>query len=156
MALKRKSKSSEDGGDTDELDVPNEWSAATMASRIDGPLIPTGMQSVDAPPQPSYLGPLLVTVMCVIPIGFVLARSIPDLVLVAGIALALSLPLGLVSMLYAIQVPVRWRRGDQNGSRHCAERAEFWMYATVGAQIMLGIAAFLYWLLYYRHQSPYT
>lgn len=122
MAWKRKK------SDTpDDVDAPNEWTA-DLAVAI-STYRPTGMEHADAPPRPSYVGPIVATLLCV--------------------------PFGLIAIVFALQTPIRWRRGDQAGSRRAAEQAEFWMYASVGAFVLLSFIYGMVWVFYLRNQPRY-
>ena len=120
MARKRKK-------DADGVDSPNEWTADLAAA---APTFRAGSpEPTDAPPQPSYLGPVIAVLLC--------------------------MPFGLLALVYAMQTPIRWRRGDQSGSRHAAAQSELWMYASVGAFVLMAIGYGLVWVFYLRNRSPY-
>jgi len=126
MARKRKQVADDDG---DVVDVPNQWTAMSEGTGVRR-VGPSVENPLDHPPKPSFIGPLLVTFLC-------------------------CWPFGLVSLIYALQVPTKWRRGNREAARHAAERSEFWMYAAVGAQVFVYIGAAIYYFTVYRHRPYY-
>src|SRR5262245_40539141 len=53
-------------------------------------------------------------------------------------------PLGLVAIIYALQVRPRWKRGDESGARHAAEMAEKLSFAAVGVTVILLVCGAIY------------
>ena len=57
------------------------------------------------------------------------------------------LPFGLVAIVYGLQVGPKFRKGDYDGSQRASDMAERWMFAAVGAFILMLIVAGITYLL---------
>ncbi len=66
------------------------------------------------------------------------------------VTLFCCLPFGIIAVVYGILVHTRWGAGDRLGARRAADMAEKWMYAAVGAWVLLFIAGLLYRFVFLR------
>jgi hypothetical protein len=66
------------------------------------------------------------------------------------VTLFCCLPFGLVAVVYGVLVHTRWSAGDQDGSKQASELAEKWMYASVGAAVLMFVAGVLYRFVFRR------
>ena len=62
-------------------------------------------------------------------------------------------PFGIVALVYGFAVQRKWRAGDQRGAMRASDMAERWMYAGVGAGILIAIGTFIWWFFVGRHES---
>ena len=56
-------------------------------------------------------------------------------------------PFGLVAIVYGLQVGPKFRKGDYEGSQRASDLSERWMFAAVGAFILMLIVAVIAFLL---------
>ena len=63
------------------------------------------------------------------------------------------LPFGVVAIVYALAVQTRWHAGDERGASHASDMAEKWMYAGIGAAILLAIGSAIWWFFLGRQNG---
>ncbi len=87
--------------------------------------------SKDPPPNSSLAGAILATLFC-------------------------FWPLGILAIIYALQVRPRWKRGDETGARHSAEMAEKFTFAAAGVFVIVFVLTLIfggfYWFFGPRHR----
>jgi len=78
----------------------------------------------------------------------------PPAYLVSSIVVTvLCAPFGIIAFIYGLTVQTKWRAGDQRGAVHASDMAEKWMYAGVGAAILLAIGYGIWWFFERRGQE---
>jgi len=82
---------------------------------------PQGDDVGPLPPSNNLLGSVLVTIFC-------------------------CLPFGIVAIIYGLQVGPKFKKGDEDAAQHAADMSEKWMYAGVGAAILLALIRFAIFL----------
>lgn len=93
-----------------------------------GPIDAKGVAPTEPDKPPAYLASsIFVTVLCA--------------------------PFGIIALIYGLAVQTKWRAGDERGAAHASDMAEKWMYAGVGAAILLAIGYGIWWFFERRGEE---